>query len=183
MRQRSFSEDSDIDSEQHICMIGSDGIIRSNCSPKDTKLSFTNNSFSFQKIDSCIIIQLSPIFLWKLAQEMKMASTSDYEIDFSKLITFASFFMKSNIPDIRVHVYDNMVSYSLFDKIKTIETDKYYPTLLLAYNYLYADIRRSYNTPEKTTEILKECADILLLLSDPLRDKRTNTNIYKSKDL
>lgn len=75
-----------------------------------------------------------------------------------------------------------MVSYSLDGKIKTIETTQYYPTLLLAYNYLYADARRLYNTPEKTYEILKECSDILLLLSDPRRDKRTytNANAYKN---
>jgi hypothetical protein len=185
MKPRSLSNDSIDDiTEQHIqiCVIGADGTILSNRSPTDTKPLFTQNSFSFQQVDSCIIIQLSPMFLWKLTQQMKISSSPEYEVDFSRLRTFASFFMKSTIPDIRIYVYENMVSYSLDGKIKTIETTQYYPTLLLAYNYLYADARRLYNTPEKTYEILKECSDILLLLSDPNRDKRTytNANAYKN---
>lgn len=182
MKNRSLSDDSDIDTEQEIpiCVIGSDGTILSNCSPKDTKPPFAQNSFSFQQVDSCVIIQMSPMFLWKLTQQMKISSSPEYEVDFSKLRTFASFFMKSTVPDIRIYVYEDRVSYWLDGKIKTLETMQYYPTLLLAYNYLYADARRSYNTPEKTTEILKECSDILLLLSDPKRDKRTYTNAYKS---
>ena len=183
MKQRSLSDDSDNyleNVEPQVCVISADGAIVSNISPKDFKPFFTNNSFSFQHSESCIVIQMSPIFLWKLTQQMKTASTPDYDIDFSKLITFASFFMKSTISDIRIYVYENMVSYSLDGRVKTIETDKYYPTLLLSYNYLYADVRRLYNTPEKTTEILKECSDILLLLSDPRRDKRTYTKTYKN---
>jgi hypothetical protein len=111
---------------------------------------------------------------------MKISSSPEYEVDFSKLRTFASFFMKSTVPDIRIYVYEDRVCYWLDGKIKTIETEQYYPTLLLAYNYLYADVRRSYNTPEKTTGILNECSDILLLLSDPRRDKRTYAKTYKN---
>ena len=183
MKNRSLSNDSIddiIEQEIQICVIGADGTILSNCSPKDTKPPFAQNSFSFQQIDSCIIIQLSPMFLWKLTQQMKISSSPEYEVDFSKLRTFASFFMKSTVPDIRIYVYEDRVSYWLDSKIKTLETMQYYPTLLLAYNYLYADVRRLYNTPEKTNEILKECSDILLLLSDPRRDKRTYANAYKS---
>ncbi len=182
MKQRSLSDGSIEDTEQEIqiCVIGGDGTILSNCSPKDAKPSFTQNSFSFQHRDSCIFIQMSPMFLWKLTQQMKTSSTQEYDINFSKLITFASFFMKSSIPDIRINVYEDRVSYWLDGKIKTTETKQYYPTLLLAYNQLYADVRRSYNTPEKTTEILNECSDILLLLSDPTRDKRTYAKSYKN---
>ena len=180
MKPRSISNDSDVDSEIQICVIGSDGTIFSNCSPKDTKPIFTQNSFSFQQIDSCIIIQLSPMFLWKLTQQIKISSTPEYEVDFSRLRTFISFFMKSTIPDIRIYVYENMVSYSLDGKIRSVETTQYYPTLLLAYNYLYEDVRRLYNTPEKNNGILNECSDILLLLSDPRRDKRTYTKTYKN---
>jgi len=179
MKPRSYSNDSIDDiTEQHIqiCVIGADGTIFSNCSPKDTKPLFTQNSFSFQQVGSCVIIQLSPMFLWKLIHHMKISSSPEYEVDFSKLRTFASFFMKSTVTDIRIYVYEDSVGYSLDGKTKIIETTQYYPTLLLAYNCLYADVRRLYNTPEKTTEILNECSDILLLLSDPKRDKRTNTN-------
>ena len=180
MKPRSISNDSDVESEIQICVIGSDGIIMSNCSPRDTKPIFTQNSFSFQQVESCVIIQLSPMFLWKLTQQMKISSSPEYEVDFSRLRTFASFFMKSTVPDIRIYVYEDRVCYWLDGKTRTVETNQYYPTLLLAYNYLYADVRRLYNTPEKTTGILNECSDILLLLSDPTRDKRTYTKTYKN---
>ena len=147
MKKRSLSDDSDNyngDSEPQICIISAVGVIVSNCTPKDCKPYFTHNSFSFQQVDSCIIIQLSPMFLWKLTQQLKTASTPDYDIDFSKLTSFASYYMKSNAQDIRIYVYENMISYSFEGQIKTVETDKYYPTLLLSYNYIFIFINNPY---------------------------------------
>jgi hypothetical protein len=157
---------------EQICIIDTDGAILSNYSPKDTNPFFTPGSFSFRQMDNRIIIQMSPIFIWKLMQQMKMTPGELFEIDHLRLRTFASYFMKSNVADLKIYVYEDTISYTIDGKIRSIETDKYYPTVLHAYNLLYADTRQMYNTPCKTSEMLKECSDILLLLSDPARDKR-----------
>ena len=70
---------------------------------------------------------------------------------------------------LRIYVYETHISYrkNLTTIVETIEmeTIKHYATLVLAFNYLHSDIRRKYNTPEKTDQLLDECLQILQFIS------------------
>ena len=167
------SDDEDTDVEIQICVLGGDNLIMSNFSPADSKIKFRQGSFSFQYENSCIIIQLNPIFLWNIVQQMKILSTPDYEIDYIRIRSFVSHYMNGMSADIRIYVYEDRVSFNRNGIENTIETDQYFSTLLLAYNCLYNDIKRRYNTLEKTTEIINECSDIIQLISNTMFDKRT----------
>ena len=166
-------EDIDTDKEIQICVLGGDNLILSNVSPDNSKIKFHPGSFSFHYENSCIIIQLNPIFLWNIVQQMKILSTPDYEVDYILIRTFISHYMKGMSSDIRIYVYEDRVSFNRNGIVSSIETDQYFTKLLLAYNCLYKDIKRRYNTLEKTTEIINECSDIIQLISNPTFDKRT----------
>ena len=173
MRADSFCVEKDIyeETEVQICIIGDDNLIMSNFSPAESKIKFRTGSFSFHYTDSCIIIHLNPIFLWNLVKQMKTISTPDYEVDYIRIRTFVSHYMKG-MDLIRIYVYEDRLCFNRNGAIATIKTDKYFPTLLLAYNYLYSDIKQRYNTLEKTTEIINECSDIIQLIGNPTFDKR-----------
>jgi hypothetical protein len=167
--------DTDTDVEIQICVLGGDNLILSNVSPDNSKIKFHPGSFSFHYENSCIMIQLHPIFLWNMVQQMKNISTPDYEVDYIRIRTFVSHYMKGMISDIRIYVYEDRVSFNRNGIVISIETDQYFTKLLFAYNSLYNDIKRQYNTFEKTTEIINECSDIIQLICNPTFDKR----IYK----
>lgn len=178
MRSESFcmenekSDDEDTDVEIQICVFGGDNMILSNFSPAESKIKFRTGSFSFHYVDSCITIQLNPIFLWNLVKQMQTISSPDYQIDYIQIRSFVSHYMKGMNADILIYVYEDRVSFNRNGIENTIETDKYFSTLLLAYNSLYNDIKRRYNTLENTTEIINECSDIIQLIGNPTFDKR-----------
>ena len=49
--------------------------------------------------------------------------------------------------------------------VRTSETDNYYEPILFAYNSLYLDITREYDTIANTDRILDECLAILIFIS------------------
>lgn len=172
MEKDNEDKDTDTDTEMQICVFGGDNMILSNFSPAESKIKFRTGSFSFHYVDSCITIQLNPIFLWNLVKQMQTISSPDYQIDYIRIRSFVSHYMKGMNADILIYVYEDRVCFNRNGVIATIKTDKYFPTLLLAYNCLFNDIRRRYNTLEKTTEIINECSDIIQLIGNPTFDKR-----------
>jgi hypothetical protein len=153
-------------SDDALCAIENDNTIVSNFSQKDCKIKFQPGSFSFTSKDNSIIIQLHPMFMWRLIHTLKAKRNNESESDFSRLRTFASYYTKDIF---RIYVYETHISYrtnktAIVETIE-METTQYYATLLLAFNYLHADIRRKYNTPEKTDQILDECLQILQFIS------------------
>ena len=172
MEKDKNDDDEDKDVEVQICVLGGDNLIVSNSSPTESKIKFGVGSFSFHYVDSCIIIQLNRVFLWNLVTQMKTISSPDYEVDYIRIRSFVSHYMNGMNPEIRICVYEDRVSFKRNGANVNIKTDKYFPTLLLAYNYLYNDVRRLYNTLEKTTEIINECSDIVQLIGNPRFDKR-----------
>lgn len=153
-------------SDDALCGIENDNTIVSNFSPKDGKIKFRPGSFSFTSTEDSIIIELHPMFMWRLIHLAKTKQNPENESDFSRLRTFASYYTKDIL---RIYVYETHISYrtNTTSVVETIEmeTIKHYATLLLAFNYLHADIRRKYNTPEKTDQILDECLQILQFIS------------------
>lgn len=153
-------------SDDALCGIENDNTIVSNFSPKDGKIKFYPGSFSFTNTDACIIMQLHPMFMWRLIHLANTKQTLDKEIDFTILRTLASYYTKN---DIYIYVYERHISYrpNNTDAVLSIATnpDKHYSPLLLAFNYLHTDIMRKYNTPEKTYQILDECLQILQFIS------------------
>jgi hypothetical protein len=165
-------KDTEVEVEVQKCVLGGDNLILSNSSPAESKTKFGIGSFSFHYVDSCIIIQLNPIFVWNLVQQMKNISSPDYQIDYIKIRSFMSHYMNGMNTDIRICVYEDKVNFKRDGANAYIKTNKYFPTLLLAYNCLYNDIHRLYNTLEMTTEIINECSDIVQLIGNPRFDKR-----------
>ncbi len=55
-------------------------------------------------------------------------------------------------------------------KIKSVETTRYCLSILDAFNQLYTDIVRKYNTNERVDEMIKKCADILCFITHISRD-------------
>lgn len=169
----SYSENDCDECQQQICVLGEGNSIMSNVSPNDSEIQFNLDSFSFHYVDnSYLIIKLNPIFLWKLVKRMKTVSSTEYELDFIRIQTFISHYMNGMNDDIKIHVYEDNVSFTRNGIVNSIETDKYFPTLLSAYNNLYIDIIRKYNELEKTIEIINECSDIIEFISNPTFDKR-----------
>ena len=153
-------------SDDALCAIENDNTITSNFSPKDGKIKFRPGSFSFTSTNDSIIIQLHPMFMWRLIHMPKTKQNPESESDFSRLRTFASYYTNDVL---RIYVYETHISYrkNLTTIVETIEmeTIKHYATLVLAFNYLHSDIRRKYNTPEKTDQLLDECLQILQFIS------------------
>jgi hypothetical protein len=151
------------ETDSQICVVGNNDSILSNKSPIDMKPRFTLGSFTFQQIDACIKIFMSPIFIWKMVQ--RVIKCKECEINYTRLRTFASFYMKKGCNGIQISVNENNITYTVNDKIKSIQNNKYYSSLSQAYNLLYLDIEREHNTRDKVTDILNECYDILVCLS------------------
>jgi hypothetical protein len=172
MEKDDEDKDTDVEVDVQTCVLCGDNLIVSNSSPLKSKIKFGIGSFSFQYADSCIIIRLNRVFLWNLVKQMKTISSLDYEVDYIRIRSFVSYYMNGMNPDMCICVYEDRVNFKRNGANVNIKTDKYFPTLLLAYNCLYNDIRRLYNTPERTTEIINECSDIVQLIGNPSFDKR-----------
>ena len=164
--------DNDEYTEKTFCVLVEDNLIMSNYSPKNNNIWFARGSFSFHYVNDCIIIKLTPLFLWKLIHNMKTEPRHEYELDFIRMRTFASFYMRQDVKHVRIIAYKDKICFLFDDDMRTIKTDKYYSKLLHTYNRLYTDIKRHYNVFEVTDNIISECCDIVQLISNPTYDKR-----------
>ena len=76
-------------SNGELCIIENNNSIVSKFGDKDTRIQFGTDSFSFTNVDGCIVIQLHPMFMWRLIHLAKTNKNKDNEINFTRMRTFA----------------------------------------------------------------------------------------------
>ena len=162
------SSDDDLIQLNSYCIINSDvhkQSIYSYMCKEPGKIKFDTDSFAFHATSSCITLQFSQIFLWRLVNRQKISVSTEKQIDSTRLMAFYSQYMSRYAGIIRFHVYENMVSYSHRGLMKTIETPDFYKNISMNFNYLYEDIRRRYNSIDKVEGMLTECVTVLCFIS------------------
>ena len=147
-----------------LCAIENKNSIVSKFCNKDSRIQFGTDSFSFTNDDGCIVIRLHPMFLWRLIHLAKTNKNLENEINFPRMRTFVSYYTTDLL---QIRVYETHISYKNDNDtmVRTAETDNYYEPLLLAYNSLYLDITREYDTIVNTDRILDECLTILTFIA------------------
>ena len=162
------SSDDDLTQPNSYCIISSDmnkQSVYSNLCREDGKIKYDAGSFIFHSTDSCITLQFSQMFLWRLVNLQKMTVSTEKQIDSTRLIAFFSQYMNGARAMIHFHVYENTVNYRHRCLMKTVETTDLYKNILLSFNQLYEDVRRRYNTIEKVDAMLNECVSVLCFIS------------------
>jgi hypothetical protein len=145
--------------------------IYSNKSDDNSIVKYSQGSFSFHTVGTCVILQLNKMFVWRVIHKTYMSTSKELETDIIKIRVFVSMYM-SKPEDIIICVYPDKISYPnpRDGKIKSVETTRYCLSILDAFNQLYTDIVRKYNTNERVDEMIKKCADILCFITHISRD-------------
>jgi hypothetical protein len=138
--------------------------VYSNKSDDGAKLKYGQGSFAFHSVKSHIVLQFNKMFLWRMVNMSSLYDSRDKQTDMDKLRTFFSFYM-SNPCDVIIRVYPDKISYQLNNRAENVSTSRFCLTLLEAYNQLYMDTVRRYNTKERIDAMLLECAKILCVIS------------------
>ena len=163
------SSDDDLTQPNSYCIISSDmnkQSIYSNLCREDGKIKYDAESFIFHSTGSCITLQFSQMFLWRLVNCQKITVSTEKQIDSTRLIAFFSQSMNGDRDMIHFHVYENTVNYRHGGTfVTTVETTDLYKNIVLSFNQLYEDIRRRYNTIEKVDAMLNECVSVLCFIS------------------
>ncbi len=84
MNHSSSSEDDDEVSTRDMCYMESNGVITSGCS-RDYPVTFITKSFTINLENDVFIIQLNPMFVWRLLFSLRTLVDNEREFDFQRL--------------------------------------------------------------------------------------------------
>ena len=148
----------DIESSSIPYCVVIESSIYSNKSDDDAKPKYVQDSFSFHSLKSHIILQFNKMFLWRMIHIPSLYDSPIKQTDMNKMRTFFSRHM-SDPRDIIIHVYPDNICYC------DVNIPHFCLTIFDAFNQLYMDTIRKYNTRERVDTMLRECAKILCIVS------------------
>ena len=171
-KETSLTTDSD-DSESNFyeseptCIIQSNATIISNVSGSSAKIKFERGSFVFSRTDNnSLELQFHPIFLWRVILFYESKKNDEAIIDFIRLRSFVSKFMRKRGFDVCFVVSDCDIQYILDDAIvvKSVSRDVH-ANLILIFHKLHLSLSRQYDSYELSESMLDETIRVLRIVS------------------
>lgn len=158
---------SNIYETEPICVIQSQSVIVSNVSDDRTKIKFSHGSFSFSMRDEkSIVFQFHPIFLWRLVL-LNESRKNDIEIvDFVRLRSFVSRFMRNRGFDICFTVSECDIRYILDGVIVVKPVPcKIFANMIVLFNKLHMSLSRQYDSYEHVDSMLDAGFKVIRIVS------------------
>jgi hypothetical protein len=162
--QQSDSNDYDV---VPICNIVSRDTIVSNASRTGSAIKYEQGSFTLCRTsDDCISLRFHPIFLWRLVIFEQTKKNDKEIINFTRLQTFVSKFMRKRGFDICIDVSDCDIRYIMDDTIVVKPVSRFvYDNLLMLFNKLHMSITRNYNSFDSVDAMLEYCFQVVRIIS------------------
>ena len=164
-------EDSDESESSFVseptCVIHSNSTIVSNVSAEGARVKFTRGSFAFSITDdNSILLQFHPIFLWRMVLFYESRKNDESILDFTRMRSFVSKFMRKRGFDVCFTVSDCDIQYILDDAIvvKRVSCDVFAKVIVL-FNKLHMSLTRRYDSGELIDYMLDEAFQVLRIVS------------------
>jgi hypothetical protein len=161
--------DSDVDSNvtDPICAIKSNATIISNASGEGARVKFGRGSFAFSLVDDkSIALQFHPIFLWRMVLFRETIKNDEEIVDFVRLRSFVSQFMRKRGFDVCFTVSDCDVQYIL-DGIIVVKpvSGEVFTNAIVLFNKLHMSLSRRYDSCELIDLMLEAGFQVLRIVS------------------
>jgi hypothetical protein len=153
--------------KEPTCVIQSQSVIVSNLSSDRSKIKFGYGSFSFTVTDEkTIILQFHPIFLWRFVLLNESIKNDTEIVDFTRLRSFASRFMRNRGFDICFTVSECDIRY-IMDGIIVVKSvsSKVFAKVIELFNKLHMSLSRQYDSCELIDSMLDAGFQVLRIVS------------------
>jgi len=158
---------SNIYETEPTCVIQSHSVIVSNLSSERSKIKFGRGSFAFTVTDEkTIILQFHPIFIWRFVLLNESRKNDTEIVNFTRLRSFVSRFMRNRGFDICFTVSECDILYIL-DGVIVVKpvSSKVFAKVIGLFNKLHMSLSRQYDSCELIDSMLDAVFQVLRIVS------------------